>query len=127
MFSDTLLEHARYPRNAGRMDSPDAVGHADRGGGPPSTDIYLKVADERVAQAQFITFGCGVSVASCSVVTELSIGKRLDECLAIRPNEIVALLEGVPPDRRYCADLAVMALHAAVQNYRNQHDSNEVR
>lgn len=119
MFSETLLDHARYPRNGGRMDSPDAVGHADRGGSPPSTDIYLRIADGRVLAAKFTTFGCGVSVASCSAVTELATRKCLHECLEIRSEHIVELLEGVPHDRRFCADLAVLALHDAIQKFQD--------
>ena len=114
MFSETLLDHARYPRNGGAMQAPDAVGHADRNGTPPTTDIYLRIDNERVLASKFTTFGCGVSVAACSVLTELVNGKPLDECLALRAEQVVEALDGVPDDRRFCADLAVTALHDAI-------------
>lgn len=120
MFSESLLEHARFPRNGGRLENPDAVGHADRDGNPPTTDIYLRIEDGHVVSARFTTFGCGVSVAACSVVTVLATGKSLSACLALRAEHVVEALEGVPDDRRFCADLAVAALHAAILKWQDK-------
>ena len=114
MFSETLLDHARYPRNGGPMEAPDAVGRADRDGQPPITTILLRVKDERIVEIKFQTFGCGVSVAACSVLTELAHAKTLTEGLRITAAEVVEALDGVPDDRSFCVTLALRALHRAI-------------
>jgi NifU-like protein len=114
-FSATLLDHARNPRNGGELESPDAVGKASLGGRAPYTTIYLKVADDIVLQASFQTFGCGVSIACASVLTETVKGLTLEQCRGINEQSIVEQLDGVPPDKQFCAALVLDALRDALE------------
>src|SRR5688572_11018594 len=96
------------------MTSPDATGRADLNGRPPVTHIYLREDKGTITHASFETFGCAVSVASCSVLTDLIKGRTVQFCLDISPADIENALEGVPSDRRFCADLAIQALRCAL-------------
>ena len=78
-FSETLLDHARSPRNGGPLPSASAVGKASLHGRAPYVTIYLDIQDGTISQAQFTAFGCGVTIASCSALTEMLVGRTLDD------------------------------------------------
>ena len=112
--SSTIADHFNSPRNAGEMASPDAVGRASLDGRAPRVTIYLKTNGQVISQAMFQTFGCGFSIAACSLLTELVAGNTFDECLALSDKTLIAALNGMPPEREFCARLAVDALRDAV-------------
>ncbi len=113
-FSDTLLDHARAPRNSGAMLEPDATGKADLDGRAPRVFIYLKAKDGAVSDAGFQALGCGVTIACCSVLTELVKGRPLTECRNLTPKDVIDALDGVPSDKQFCADLAIKACKAGL-------------
>lgn len=113
-FSEKVMDHFQSPRNAGRLEQPDAIGRAGTPDEPPYMVLHLRIADGRIVAAAFQTFGCGIAIACGSVLTELVMGRTFAECSRIQPNELVAALDGVPEDRAWCADLAVAALRAGL-------------
>ena len=113
-YSSKLWDHFNSPRNAGQMQVPDAIGRANINGRAPHFTIYLKTTDQKVTRATFQTFGCGYSIAACSALTELVIGKTIPECWGITADQLVAALDGMPEEKRFCADLAVAALRDAL-------------
>ncbi|MCH7725477.1 MAG: iron-sulfur cluster assembly scaffold protein [Planctomycetes bacterium] len=115
-FSQTLLDHARSPRNAGKLDRADAVGEASLHGRAPYTTVYLTFDGDVIAQASFEAFGCGVTIASCSALTEIIVGKTEEECLGIESETVMKALNGIPADKAFCAELAVEALRMAIAN-----------
>ena len=68
---------------------------------------------------KFKTFGCGAAIATSSMVTELAKGKTLDEALGISNKSVAEALEGLPPAKMHCSNLAADALHAAIENYKS--------
>lgn len=96
------------------MVSPDLIGNSQLAGAAPRITIQLKLHDERVAEASFLAFGCGVTIAACSMLTELVIGRSLSECRRLQSVDLIDALGGIPPDRQFCADLAIAALKNAV-------------
>jgi nitrogen fixation NifU-like protein len=76
--------------------------------------LYLRLAEGAVAEARFQTFGCGVSIASGSVLTELIPRRPITECLALTAADVIAALDGVPPDKRHGPALAIGALRDAL-------------
>jgi nitrogen fixation NifU-like protein len=118
VYSETLLEHFRAPRNVGLMRDPDAVGEAQAESCGDLARIYLRVTDERVAETRFQTYGCGPSIAAASLLTELVQGLRVDELDRVTPETVEQALGGLPEDRRHAARLAVDALRGAVAHYR---------
>ncbi len=118
MYSETLLEHFRTPRNAGMMRNADAVGESQDGSCGDLARFHLRVLDGRVVEARFQTYGCGPSIAASSLATELVQGRTVEELAGLTPAAVEAALGGLPDDRRHAADLVVDALRAAVAHYR---------
>ena len=118
-YSSTLWDHFNSPRNAGELRSPDAIGKASINGRPPYFTIYLKLTGEQVTRATFVTYGCGYSIAACSALTELVTGKTISECRGMTADHVVTALDGMPEEKRFCADLAVAALRDALEKLKN--------
>lgn len=119
-YSEKTLDHFRNPRNVGSLEGDDvAVG---RVGNPVCGDLmemYVRVKDDRVDEIKFLTFGCGSAVATSSMVTELVIGKTLDEALEVTRADVADALDGLPPVKMHCSNLAADALHDAIKNWRS--------
>ena len=120
MYSDKVMEHFQNPRNVGEIEDADGVGTV---GNPTCGDlmtIYIKVKDDIIEDIKFKTFGCGAAIATSSMVTEMAMGKTIDEALKITRNDVAENLEGLPPVKMHCSNLAADALHAAIDNYREK-------
>lgn len=118
MYSDKVMEHFQNPRNVGEIEDADGVGTV---GNPTCGDlmtIYIKVKDEKIEDIKFKTFGCGAAIATSSMVTEMAMGKTIDEAMEITRNDVADNLEGLPPVKMHCSNLAADALHAAIENYK---------
>ena len=117
-YSEKVLDHFRNPRNAGEVEDADGVGEV---GNPVCGDmmkITIKVEDGRIAECRFKTLGCGAAVATGSVTTEMARGKTLDEAMAITREKVAAELDGLPPQKLHCSNLAADGLHKAIEDYR---------
>jgi nitrogen fixation NifU-like protein len=112
----------------GEIPDADGIGTV---GNPVCGDmmtIYIKVKDKRIQDIKFKTFGCGAAIATSSMVTELAKGKTLQEALKITRGNVADALEGLPPIKMHCSNLAADALHAAIEDYNRKHEANkEVR
>ena len=120
MYSDKVMEHFQNPRNVGEIEDADGVGTV---GNPTCGDlmtIYIKVKDDIIEDIKFKTFGCGAAIATSSMVTEMAMGKTIDEALKITRNDVAENLEGLPPVKMHCSNLAADALHAAIDNYKEK-------
>ena len=108
------------PRNVGVIENPDGYGKV---GNPVCGDLmemYIKVEDNKIKDIKFKTFGCGSAIATSSMVTELAIGKSIDEALKITRNDVANELDGLPPQKMHCSNLAADALHAAIDDYKKK-------
>jgi len=115
------MDHFQNPRNMGEMEDPDAIGEE---GNPVCGDlmyIYIKVKEkdgkEIISDISFQTFGCAAAIATSSMITELARGKTLDEALKITRNDVALSLDGLPPIKMHCSNLAAAALQDAIKNY----------
>jgi nitrogen fixation NifU-like protein len=119
-YSEKTLEHFRNPRNVGTLEGPNvAVGRVGNPVCGDMMDIYIKVtADDRIEDIKFQTFGCGSAVATSSMVTELVVGMQLDEALKVSRGDVADALDGLPPIKMHCSNLAADALHEAIKNWR---------
>ena len=120
MYTEKVLDHFKNPRNVGEIE--DADGEASVGN-PVCGDmmtIYIKVKDDRIEDIKFKTFGCGAAIATTSMTTEMAKGKTLDEAMKITRNAVAEELDGLPPVKMHCSNLAADALHEAIKNYRKK-------
>ena len=117
LYSETVMDHFRHPRNVGVIENPDGVGEA---GNPVCGDImkiYLKVEDEVITDVKFETFGCGSAIASSSMATELIRGKPIREALALTNKAVTEALGGLPAHKLHCSVLAEEAIRKAIEDY----------
>jgi len=120
MYTDKVMDHFRNPRNTGELENPDGVGVV---GNPVCGDvmsIQIKVENNILTDVKFKTFGCAAAIATSSMVTELAIGKTLEEALKITRNDVAESLEGLPAQKLHCSNLAADALHEAINDYLNK-------
>lgn len=121
VYSEKVMEHFMRPRNVGEIKDADGIGEE---GNPVCGDLmtfYIKVKDNRLEDVKFKTFGCGAAIAVSSMVSEMAIGKTLDEAMKITPDSVAAQLEGLPSNKMHCSNLGAQALHKAIQDYRSKH------
>ncbi len=119
-YSTKVLEHFRNPRNMGQIEDPDGVGEV---GNPICGDVmklYIKIDDDKIADIKFETFGCAAAIATGSMVTEMVMGKPIDEALNISARAVAEALDGLPPIKMHCSNLGADALKAAIKDYRSK-------
>ena len=122
MYSEKVLEHFKDPQNVGEMKDHDGMGTV---GNPVCGDMmsmYIKVKDDKIEDISFKTFGCGAAIATSSMTTELAKGKTLDEAMDISRQDVADALDGLPPVKMHCSNLAADALHEAIKDYREMKD-----
>src|SRR5512136_1045777 len=120
MYSKTVMDHFRSPRNVGVIENADAKGEV---GNPLCGDmmtIYLKIKENRIDDIKFQTFGCGAAIAVSSMLTEMAKGKSLEEAKNITNKDVAEALEGLPKNKLHCSNLGADALHLAIQDYEDK-------
>ncbi|MDY6863716.1 MAG: Fe-S cluster assembly scaffold protein NifU [Thermodesulfobacteriota bacterium] len=120
MYSKTVMDHFKNPRNVGEMKDADGIGEV---GNPVCGDmmsIFIKVEDDRIKDINFKTFGCGAAIAVSSMLTEMAKGKTLEEAKKITNKSVADALEGLPKNKLHCSNLGADALQIAIKNYEDK-------
>ena len=118
VYSEKVMDHFQHPRNVGEIENADGIGEL---GNPTCGDImkiYIKVKDDKIDDVKFKTFGCGAAIATSSMVTELVKGKTLEEAERVSNMVVAEALDGLPPIKMHCSNLAADAFHLAIEDYR---------
>jgi nitrogen fixation NifU-like protein len=119
-YSEKVMEHFTNPRNVGVIENPDGYGKV---GNPVCGDlmeIFISVKDDIITDIKFRTFGCGSAIATSSMVTELAKGMNVNEAMKITRNDVADELDGLPPKKMHCSNLAADALHEAIKDYKRK-------
>ena len=116
-YSEKVMDHFANPRNVGEIPDADGIGEVGNSKCGDIMKMYIKVKDNTIVDVKFKTFGCGAAIATSSMITEIAIGKTLEEALKISRNDVAEELHGLPPVKMHCSNLAADALKAAIDNY----------
>ncbi|MHA2035551.1 MAG: Fe-S cluster assembly scaffold protein NifU [Promethearchaeota archaeon] len=127
-YTEKVLDHFRNPRNVGVIEKPNGYGKV---GNPVCGDlmeIFIKVeknesGDNIITDIKFRTFGCGSAVATSSMVTTMAKGMKVDDAYEITRKDVAEELDGLPPIKMHCSNLAADALKAAIDNFRGKEDT----
>ena len=119
MYTEKVMDHFEHPRNVGEIENPSGMGTV---GNPKCGDImriYLDIDENQVIRdVKFKTFGCGAAVATSSMATELVKGKTVREAMAVTNKAVMEALDGLPPIKMHCSNLAADGLRAAIYDYK---------
>lgn len=117
VYSEKVMEHFMNPHNVGQIEDADGIGEV---GNPVCGDMmtfYIKVDDNHLSDVKFKTFGCGAAIAVSSIVSEMAMGKTLEEARKITPALVAQELEGLPKNKLHCSNLGAQALNKAIDDY----------
>ena len=123
IYSEKVMEHFQNPRNVGVLEDADGVGKV---GNPVCGDMMsfsIKVKDNRIEDVKFQTFGCGAAIAVSSMVSEMAMGKTLEDALKITNKSVAEELGGLPKNKLHCSNLGADALHKAIENYKDRQNA----
>ena len=124
MYTDKVMDHFSSPRNIGEIENADGVGEV---GNPVCGDMmsfYINVEDNKIADIKFKTFGCVAAIAVSSMVTEMAMGKTLDEAKKITKKSVAESLDGLPKEKMHCSNLGADALAKAIEDYESKNTAS---
>ena len=119
-YSQKVMDHFANPRNVGEIKDASGVGEV---GNPVCGDMmkfYIKVENNIITDVKFKTFGCGAAIAVSSMVSEMAIGKTIEQALELTNEAVAKELGGLPPNKMHCSNLGADALHKAIEDYKNK-------
>ena len=120
MYTEKVMEHFSNPRNIGEIENADGVGEV---GNPVCGDMmsfYINVEDNKITDVKFKTFGCVAAIAVSSMVTEMAMGKTLEEAKKITKKSVAESLDGLPKEKMHCSNLGADALAKAIEDYEHK-------
>jgi nitrogen fixation NifU-like protein len=120
MYSKTVMDHFRNPRNVGVIENANGVGEV---GNPLCGDmmtIYLDIENDMIRDIKFQTFGCGSAIAVSSMLTEIAMGKSIADAKKITNKDVADALEGLPKNKLHCSNLGADALQMAIKDYEDR-------
>ena len=120
MYTDKVMDHFSNPRNIGEIENADGVGEV---GNPVCGDMmsfYINVKDNKITDIKFKTFGCVAAIAVSSMVTEMALGKTLDEAKKITKKSVAESLDGLPKEKMHCSNLGADALNKAIVDFESK-------
>lgn len=116
-YTETVLDHARNPRNVGSIDDANVVVQV---GDPDCGDtllLFMRINQDTIEDVSFLIKGCGAAIATASMGSELVKGKSLNQALLVTDQTVTEALGGLPADKEHCSNLIASAVHAAINQY----------
>jgi len=124
VYNETIISHFRNPRHVGDMENPDGTATV---GDPSCGDfiqIFLKFNHETIADLRYLVYGCPAAIATTSILSELAVGKTLDDALLLTDDDVIEAAGGIPANKAHCSLLGVVGLHTAIADYLSRKERN---
>jgi nitrogen fixation NifU-like protein len=126
MYSEKVMDHFMNPRNVGEIADANGIGEVGNAKCGDIMKMYLKIENNIIVDAKFKTFGCGAAVATSSMSTEIIVGKTVEEALQITNKTVAEALDGLPPVKMHCSNLAEEAIKAAIDDYKKKDNMQDL-
>ena len=120
LYSEKVMDRFKNPRNVGEIENPDGVGEVGNAKCGDIMRMQIKVENNIITDAKFMTFGCASAIATSSIATEMIIGHSIDEALEISNKAVVEALDGLPAYKLHCSVLAEEAIKEAIEDYKKK-------
>jgi len=117
MYSDKVKENFTKPQNMGKMEDPSGVGEVGNAVCGDMLRLYIKVEDNVITDIKVETFGCVAAIATSSMTTQMAKGMTIEEAKELTRGQVAEALDGLPPQKMHCSNLAADALHKAIEDY----------
>ena len=128
LYSDILLDHFPHTRNYGSLDAPDISNEQFNPLCGDRIRLELKLEESRVSDARFKGDGCAISTAAASLLTEMVLGKDLEELTNMPDAQLISALESnIQPARLQCALLPLEALREGLNSWTGLQDSQNLQ
>jgi nitrogen fixation protein NifU and related proteins len=124
-YSEKVLNHFRNPRNVGMIENADGIGEYGDSECGDFLKVFVKVKENTVVDVKYQIRGCPASIACASAMTELAIGKNLDDAMMLTDDDIVNALDGLPEFKVHCSALGATGLQMAIIDYFQKYVSKE--
>lgn len=119
-YSGIVLDHVKNPRNVGELENANARARVRSSADGDLLQLHLRIESGTVREARFKVYGCGAAIATGSILTELLIGKNVQDVAAITNEQISGIMGGLPPEKIHCSVLAEQAVKAAMEDWAAQ-------
>ena len=116
-YSAIVLEHVKNPRNVGELENANARARVRSSADGDLLQLHLRIEGGFVTEARFKVYGCGAAIATGSILTELVVGKTMQELTQITNEYISQLMGGLPPEKVHCSVLAEQAVLAVISDW----------
>lgn len=121
MYNEKVMEIFKNPKNVGEIENANGVGSVGSAACGDIMKVFLRIENDVIAGASFLTYGCAAAIATSVAATEMIKGKTVEEALLITNKKVVDVLGGLPPQKLHCSVLAEQAIKAAIDDYSAHH------
>ena len=116
-YSEKVIEHFQSPRNAGVIKDADGIGEINVQDCGDLLRVFIKVEKDVVTNVKYQIRGCPAAIACASAMTELAIGKNIEDAMVVSEDDIVEALDGLPESKLHCSNLGIAGLRKAIMDY----------
>jgi NifU-like protein involved in Fe-S cluster formation len=113
-YSLTFKDHIANPRNAGDLPDANASGEETNPVCGDRMRLSLRVREGRIEAAGFLAYGCPPTLVCGSILTELIMGKTVEEAVRLTRKDLLDAVGGLPSRKQHAAALAIETLRAAL-------------
>ncbi len=113
LYQELILDHFKSPRNKVALVQPSAKKALVNPLCGDNIELQIKVVDGKVAEVGYQGAGCSLSQASASMLTEVLVGKNLQEVGEIQ-KAFESMMKGGEPNEALLGDSVALI---GVRNY----------
>ncbi len=123
-YSPKVFDHFFNPRNNGVLEDANGIGETGDPGCGDYLKVYVRIEDDIISDIKYQIKGCPAAIACASALTELVMGRTVEEALQVSDDQIIEYIDGLPEFKAHCSALGESAFRIAVRDYRSKSESS---